>query len=157
MAAVLAIAVLGTGVVVRNSDSDRLSQQTAELDALSDLTTWSLRVSAQADAKHVTLASTGGVAGAGMLLFSPSTREVVVVMTGIAPPAAGQEFRCWVEAGGQRSRVGRMFFGGNLGYWVGSADAVSGLTPGAVFGVGLVDTTTGQSIGSPVLTGTLGA
>ena len=156
IAAVLAIAVLGTGVVVRNADSDRLTQQTAELDALSDLTTWSLRVSAQADARHVTLASAGG-AGAGMLLFSPSTRDVVVVMTGIAPPATGQEFRCWVEVGGQRARVGRMFFGGNLGYWVGSAEAVSRLAPGAVFGVGLVDTTTGQSVGAPVLTGTLGA
>lgn len=156
MAAVLALAVLGTGVAVHTADSDRLTQQTAELDALSDLTTWSLRVSAQADARHVTLTSAGGQ-GAGMLLFSPSTRDVVVVMTGFAQPAAGREYRCWVEAGGQRLRVGRMFFGGSLGYWVGSAEAVGNLPPGAVFGVSLVDATTGQSIGAPVLTGTLGS
>ena len=156
MAAVLALAVLGTGVAVHNVDSDRMTQQTAELDALSDLTTWSLRVSAHPDAKHVTLASAGGQ-GAGLLLFSPSTHDVVVVMTGFAQPAAGREYRCWVEAGGQRLRVGRMFFGGNLGYWVGTADAVGSLPTGAVFGVGLVDTTTGESIGAPILTGTLGA
>ena len=90
-----------------------------------------------------------------MLLFSPTTRELVVVATGLVEPPAGQEFRCWVESGGVRQGVGRMSFGGGVAYWVGPVAAVAGLSGHATFGVSLVDTG-GSAVGAaPVLRGSL--
>ena len=40
---------------------------------------------------------------AGNIVFSPSTSELVVVATGLTPPPAGQEYRCWVEQAGDRA------------------------------------------------------
>ena len=49
--------------------------------------------------------------------------ELVVVADGLTPPPAGQEYRCWVEVGGARTPIGKMFFGGELAYWVGECRA----------------------------------
>ena len=40
---------------------------------------------------------------------------------------------------GKQVPIGRMFFGGELAYWVGKVSQVSGAAPGARFGVSLVD------------------
>ncbi len=57
---------------------------------------------------------------------------------GLAPPPAGQEYRCWVELGGDRDGVGKMFFSDDLAYWIGPVGAVAGLVENATFGVTLV-------------------
>ena len=63
------------------------------------------------------------------------------------------EYRCWVESAGQRQRVGKMFFGGDLAYWVGPSPAVAGLVGDATFGVSLVDAAGAIDSPEPVLVG----
>jgi anti-sigma factor RsiW len=150
IAAVVALAVVGTGIAVTSSQ-----QQADAVRDLATVTTWTVRVNAQPDARRVALASTGVSSERGMLLFSPGTRELVVVATGLAEPPAGHEFRCWLESGGVRQGVGKMFFGGGVSYWVGPVAAVAGLSGHATFGVSLVDLTGSGAPGAPVLVGTL--
>ena len=150
IAAVVALAVAGTGVAVVQSQ-----QQADAVRDLATVTTWTVRLSAEPDARRVALAGTGATNQSGMLIFSPATRELVVVATGLTEPPAGQEFRCWVEAGGVRQGVGRMFFGGGVSYWVGPVAAVAGLSGHATFGISLVDRTGSGATGQPVLVGAL--
>jgi hypothetical protein len=145
----VALAVAGTGIAVISSQ-----QQADAIRDLATVTTWTVRVNAQPDARRVALASTGASSERGMLLFSPGTRELVVVATGLAEPPAGHEFRCWVESGGVRQGVGKMFFGGGVSYWVGPVAAVAGLSGHATFGVSLVDLTGSGAPAAPVLVGT---
>ncbi|MEO5941162.1 MAG: hypothetical protein ABIZ72_09220, partial [Candidatus Limnocylindrales bacterium] len=101
-----------------------------------------LRVDSQPDVTRVALASGpngGGPTAAGTLIFSPGSSELVVVANGLTPPAAGREYRCWVEIDGARAPIGKMFFGGEIAYWVGKVPEVGGLSAGARFGVTLVD------------------
>jgi len=150
IAAVVALAVAGTGYAVVQSQ-----QQADAVRDLATVTTWTVRVNAQPDARRVALVATGASNKSGMLIFSPTTRELVVVATGLTEPPAGQEFRCWVEAGGVRRGVGKMFFGGGVSYWVGPVAAVAGLSGHATFGVSLVDLTGSGGSGEPVLLGAL--
>jgi hypothetical protein len=99
----------------------------------------------------VQLASATGAGSAGTLVFSPSSTELVVVADGLAPAGAGQEYRCWVEVGGIRTGIGKMFFGGNLAYWVGDVPAVASLGPNVRFGVNLVDLAHPDTPGEPAL------
>jgi hypothetical protein len=94
-----------------------------------------LDVTAQPDAERVALAGAGAT---GSLVYSPSTTQLVVVASGLTPPPAGQEYRCWVEQAGDREGVGKMFFSDGLAYWIGPVDAVQGLVDDATFGVTLV-------------------
>jgi hypothetical protein len=150
IAAVVALAVVGTGIVIVQSQ-----QQADAVRDLATVTTWTVRISAEPDARRVALAATGASSERGLLIFSPGTRELVVVATGLTEPPAGQEFRCWVESGGIRRGVGRMFFGGGVSYWVGPVAAVAGLSGHATFGVSLVDLSGSGAGGQPVLVGAL--
>ncbi len=127
--------------------------QTAEIEALGDVARWTLRVTARPDTERVALASTTGEPTTGTLLYSPSSKELVVVSDQLAPPPAGKEYRCWVEVGGKRIPIGKMFFGGDLAYWVGDVPEVSGLPEDATFGVSLIDLASPGSPGQQVLTG----
>ncbi len=91
----------------------------------------------------------------GTLLFSPTSTRLVVVATGLERPPAGQEYRCWVEVGGKRENVGRMFFGDDLAFWVGDTPAVSGVEPGTTFGVSLADLDNPVLDAPPVIAGEL--
>ena len=91
----------------------------------------------------------------GNLVFSPSTTELAVVATGLTPPKAGYEYRCWVSVDGSRQRVGRMFFADDLAYWVGTAPAISGVSGDATFGVSLVGASGTTLETEPVLLGGL--
>ncbi len=71
--------------------------------------------------------------------FSPSTSRLVVVAYDLGRPPTGQEYRCWVEVGGKRQNVGRMFFARDLAYWVGQTPGVGDLPAGTTFGVSLAD------------------
>jgi hypothetical protein len=153
MAAVLVLAVVGTGLAVNASRDTVARGLAAEIEALGDVARWTLDVDAQPDAKRIELASATGDGTNATLLYSPKTSGLVVVAEKLVPPPAGKEYRCWVEIGGQRQPIGRMFFGGNLAYWVGDVPEVAGLDQSARFGVSLIDPASPQTPGQPVLVG----
>ena len=85
--------------------------------------------------------------------YSADKGELAVIANGLTEPAGDREYRCWVEIDGQRTPVGKMFFGGDLAFWAGPVETISDLPPGSTFGVSLVDTA-GSDVGEPpVLTG----
>ncbi len=148
IAAAVVLSVATTSFVVGGRIDQQLADQTETIHGLQEVTTATLRVTGEPDARHVALAGTSNPDLFGSLVFSPSTAELVVVATGLQEPPAGQEYRCWVERGGQRQRVGKMFFSGGLAYWIGPVPAVSGVSSDARFGVSLVSAS-GASIDTP--------
>jgi hypothetical protein len=154
IAASVVLSVLATSLIVGSRVDARLAAQTETVEALQQVAIATLQVTGEPDARRVALA--GATAGLeGNLVFSPGTSELVVVATGLTPPPAGQEYRCWVEQAGQRQRVGKMFFSDDLAYWVGPAPAVAGLVSAATFGVSLVDASGSVIDSQPVLGGAL--
>jgi hypothetical protein len=151
LAAALIVAVSGTTLVLNANHSATTARLFDEIDALGDVARWTLRVDAQPDVQRVQLASATGSGPSGTLVFSPTSTELVIVADHLTPPQAGREYRCWVERDGQRSSIGKMFFGGDLAYWVGDVPQVAGLAPGARFGVSLVDLGANGAPGQPVL------
>jgi hypothetical protein len=152
IAAALVLAVAGVGYGI--SQSNAAAQQAEIGRDLAAITAGTMRVESQPDAQRIALASTSGSAEQGIVLFSPRTRELVVVASGLTQPPSGYEYRCWVETNGTRSPVGKMFFGGGVSYWLGPVDAVGSLSDHARFGVSLVNVGSGTS-GDPVLSGQL--
>lgn len=152
IAAVLVLAAAGTALVVSDRDA-ALREQASVVTALSRVTSASLRIGSEPDVQRVALAATGGEGASGTVVFSPRTQELLVVTTGLSEPVAGKEYRCWVESGGVRSRVGKMFFGGGLAYWVGPVEALGELQPGSAFGITLVDAASDALEGPPALVG----
>jgi hypothetical protein len=138
IAAAVVVSVIATSVIVGGRVDEQLAAQAFEIGALERVTIATLDVTAQADARRVSLGGSEPTV-AGSLVFSPSTSELVIVATGLIPPPEGQEYRCWVEQAGQRQGVGKMFFSDNLAYWIGPVSAVEGLIDDASFGVTLVD------------------
>jgi len=150
LAAALIAAVAGTSLVLTARNQEQV------IAALSRVTTWTLRVEAEPDARRVELAGAPGTPAYGTILFSPGSRELVVVVTGLTEPATGREFRCWMEVDGRRGPVGRMFFGGDLSYWAGPVEALGDVGTRARFGISLVDAAATSVGGDPVLSGELG-
>ena len=97
------------------------------------------------------LASATGTPATGSLVYSPTSTELVVVAEHLTPAPAGHEYRCWVDVDGHRTGIGKMFFGGELAYWVGNVKSVAGLPSGARFGVSLVDLASTDQPGEVVL------
>jgi hypothetical protein len=155
IAAAVVLSVVTTTLVVGSRVDGQLAAQAETIADLEHVTTSTLAVSAQPDAQHVTLAGVDGAPAGGNLVFSPSTAELAVVASGLVPPPAGFEYRCWVSVDGSRHRVGKMFFAEDLAYWVGSVPAVSGLSSGATFGVSLVGASGTAIDTDPVLLGHL--
>ncbi|MEW6224219.1 MAG: anti-sigma factor [Chloroflexota bacterium] len=125
-----------------------------EVALLQDTTASAMRIAGQPDARAVTLAATtAGAGGGGRLVFSASSGELVMTATGLAPLEAGAEYGCWVEVDGERRRLGRMYWAGNLWAWAGPADGLADLPAGTAFGVSLV--AAGGGDGQPVLAGEL--
>lgn len=154
IAAMVVLSVVATSFVVGGRVDERLARAGDTIQALQAVTLATLQVTAEPDARRVSLVGTGpGLAG--NLIFSPSTSELVVVATGLTPPPAGQEFSCWVEQAGNRQRVGKMFFSDDLAYWIGPVSAVEGLVGDVTFGVSLVDASGAAVMSSPVLVGSL--
>src|SRR5258705_2539162 len=96
LAAAIVIAVVGTSFFVGAGRDRQIGEQAEEIDALRDVAAWTIRVDRQADARHVALAGAAGSTLTGTLIFSPSSTDVVVVAKGLATPAVGTEYRCWV-------------------------------------------------------------
>jgi hypothetical protein len=153
LAAALIVAVTGTALLVNASYQSTSTALSAEIEALGEVARWTLRVDAQPDVRRVELASATGATTSGSLVYSPTSKELVVVADHLAAAPAGHEYRCWVEVDGHRTSIGKMFFGGDLAYWVGDVQAVAGLPAGARFGVSLIALGSSGEPGEPVLTG----
>jgi hypothetical protein len=151
-AVLVGLAGFAAGGALRN---DAGAGQDAALALLRTTTSATVRIEAQPDVQRVTLASTSNAAGAaGTLLFSPASGELVVVATGLAHEGAGQEYGCWVEVNGERRRLGKMYWGGDVAAWAGSASGLAALPPGSAFGVSLGPVGGGDGA-VPMLTGRL--
>jgi hypothetical protein len=153
IAAAVVLSVVTTSLVVGSRVDDQLAAQEHAIGGLEKVTVMSMDVSAEPDAAHVELASAGDPSVSGSLVFSPSTTDVVVTATGLDEPAPGYEYRCWVEIGGTRQRIGRMSFGNDLAYWGGPVPVVAGVSSGAVFGISLVQVSATSLDAAPVLVG----
>lgn len=151
-AAALAIAVGAFGVAATRADLERQANAVAALQAVNRAT---IEITGDTSARRVDLTATGGAPTWGTLLFSPSTTRLVVVADELQPPPAGKEYRCWVEVGGRREDVGRMFFAGDLAFWVGDTPEVSDLPDGSAFGVSLTDVASPSLEAEPVILGQL--
>jgi len=151
LAAALVVAVTGTALIVNGGRDTQIRGQAAEIEALGDVARWTVRIDTQPDAQRIQLASTTGASTTGTLVYSPSSKELVVIADDLARPPAGHEYRCWVDVGGRRAPIGKMFFGGDLAYWVGPVPLLAGVAPGARFGVSLVDLAATDQPGQPVL------
>jgi hypothetical protein len=151
LAAAVVLAVTGTALVVNGNRDAVVRGQAAEIEALGEVAVWTLRVDTQPDVRRIALASTTGAPTTGTLVFSPSSAELVVVADQLAPAPAGKEYRCWVETAGRRAPIGKMFFGGQLAYWVGDVPKIAGIGTDARFGVSLVDIGASDQPGQPVL------
>jgi uncharacterized membrane protein YgdD (TMEM256/DUF423 family) len=158
LAAALVIAV-GAGAVAYRSLSADLTATTAEqahqIDVLEATTRATLAISAAPDAVRVPLTATpGGGDAVGTLLFSPSSGDLVAVASDLVPEQAGQEYGCWIEVDGTRTRIGKMYWAGDLGAWAGPVPGIADVPDGAVFGVSL-GSADGAGDSTPVLTGEL--
>ncbi len=142
---------VGGGASIGGAIADRDSA----IEILRQATATTLRVQRQPDARLVALsATTQGVGATGSLLFSATDGELVAMAADLPPLAAGQEYGCWVDAGGSRVRLGRMYWAGGLWTWAGPVDGLAGLPPDAVFGVS-AGAPGGGSDATPMLTGGL--
>ena len=151
IAAAVLIAVTATAFVLDRQSGDRLAVAQAESARLAHVTAATLALAGEPDAEHVQLAGTDD--RWGRVVYSADKGELAVIANGLTEPAGTREYRCWVEIDGQRTPVGKMFFGGDLAFWAGPVETISDLPPGSTFGVSLVDTA-GSDVGEPpVLTG----
>jgi hypothetical protein len=155
IAAAVLLSVTTTTLVVGARVDDQLAAQARTITGLERVTYATMSVTAEPDAAQISLAGVKDPKVAGNLVFSPSTTQLVIVADGLEPPAAGLEYRCWVEVDGTRKRVGKMFFGDDLAYWAGTSPAVEGVSADATFGVSLVIAAGSSLAGPPVLLGGL--
>jgi hypothetical protein len=154
LVAVIALAVAATSFLEVQRMSQQLAAQDRAIGGLEAVTSATLEITGEPDAERVTL-SASDADTSGSLLFSPTTTKLVVVAMGLDRPPAGQEYRCWLEVGGKRENVGRMFFADDLAFWVGDTPAVSDVGPGTTFGISLADLDSPAIDAPPVIVGEL--
>lgn len=155
IAAAVVISVVASSAFLGARLDAELAARDTQIRQLSEVTAATLSVSAEPDVQRVALTATDGGVTAGTLLFSPTTTALVVVATDLEPAPAGSEYRCWVVQDGERQVVGKMFFGGDLAYWVGDVAALRDVTGEATFGVSLVEVGGGPLDADPVISGDL--
>jgi hypothetical protein len=158
IAAGVVIAFVATQILVLGPRDARIAEQNEDVAAIAKAAAWSLAIQGRPDAERVALTSpTGDTTVSGTLVYSPATDHLVVLAEGLAQPPAGVEYRCWVESGGVRTPVGKMFFAGDIAYWVGEVPATATLPENAVFGVSPTPTGNPSDLSAdPVLTSTAG-
>jgi hypothetical protein len=134
LVAVLAIAVVGAGLVVDQAGRlDRAGQEVARLEAVAASLS---RVLRDPDHQVVDLRGADGTANGSL---SWSSRDLVVLTTALEPPPPDRVYRCWIERNGKRSPVGQMWFAGGSAFWNGMLDewATTSFEAGGTFGVSL--------------------
>ncbi|MEZ0241243.1 MAG: anti-sigma factor [Chloroflexota bacterium] len=153
LAAVLAVLVAG-GSAYR-AQEERLETVRAQDAALATLTASLDRILASDSPEIVALHRVDGTAAGSI---SWSRQDIVVLTTALGEPAAGQEYRCWLETNGHRTPVGRMEYANEVSFWAASLDewATIAIGPGTRFGVSL-EPITGPGGGPAVLEAALGS
>jgi hypothetical protein len=146
-------ALLAGGSFVAADMQGQLDQARQEAAHLHDLYAEIETLLQQPTARLVALQNEAG-APAGALVLDPTSNQIAVLSDDLAPPPSGMEYRCWVEANGQRQAVGRMWFEGGLAYWAGKNEAIGAWPSGASFGVSLEEIDQPAS-GPAVLSGRL--
>jgi hypothetical protein len=154
VAAAVALIVAATSFLGEQQARQQLADQQRAIGGLEAVTSATIEITARPDAERVALAASDDDTS-GSVLFSPGTTRLVVVATGLERPPAGQEYRCWVEIGGKRENVGRMFFADDLAFWVGETPAVRDVGRGTAFGVSLADLDSPVIDAPPVIAGEL--
>lgn len=154
LAAAVLLAVAGTSYLADQQAAQLLADHQRAVEGLESVANATIQITGEPDVERVTLAA-ADTDSWGSLLFSPATSKLVVVATGLDRPPAGKEYRCWVELGGKRESVGRMYFADDLAYWVGDTPAISDAAPGTTFGVSLSDVDGTALDAPPVLAGEL--
>lgn len=129
-------ALLAAGSFVAADLQGQLEQTRVEAAHLRELYTEIEALLQQPEARAVALRSDDG-ALAGALVVDAASGRIAVLSDDLPVPAAGMEYRCWVELAGQREPVGRMWFQEGLAYWAGAAASVGEWPAGATFGVSL--------------------
>lgn len=153
VAAAVVVSVAATSFLVGGRIDAQLADQQRAIAGLQAVTAATLEITGAPDAERVALTAVDGSSISGSLLYSPATTRLVVVATGLTPPPAGREFRCWVLVDGARQPVGRMFFAGDLAFWVGDTPEVATLGAGATFGVSLAEVGGPSLDADPVIIG----
>ena len=133
-AAVFALLAAGSFVAADlQGQVERTRQEAAHLhDLYAEIET----LLQQPTARLVALQSEAGKP-AGALVLDTASNRIAVLSDDLGPPPSGMEYRCWVEADGQRQAVGRMWFEGGLAYWSGKHEGLAAWPAGASFGVSL--------------------
>ena len=152
VAAAIVISVVATTLIIGSQVDQRLNAQEDAVRDLAAVTSATLQVIAEPDAARVALESPTGESTSGTLIYSPSTTS-----WSSSRPGWWSRPRAWSTGAGSMTgpvveRIGRMFFGGGLAYWIGPSPAVAGSTD-ATFGVSLVDASGAISGPDPVLVG----
>jgi len=136
IAAGIALALVATQLLVVAPRDQQIAEQGEDVNSLAKAAAWSLAIQGGSDAERVELASTTGDASVtGTLVYSPKTDHLVVLAQGLEQPPPGMEYRCWVESGGVRTPIRKMFFAGDVAYWVGEVPNADSLPEDATFGV----------------------
>jgi hypothetical protein len=158
IAAGVILALVATQVLVVGPQNQQIAHQDIEVASLAKAAAWSLAIQGRPDAERVALASTSGNADlAGTLVYSPETARLVVLAQGLEQPPPGMEYRCWVEGEGMREPVGKMFFAGDIAYWVGEVPDMDAFGDDPTFGVSPSPIADPADVSAdPVLTGTPG-
>jgi hypothetical protein len=157
LAAALVIAIGGGVIAYRSLSAEATStidDQAQEITVLEATTRATLAVTAEPDAERVALATTDGGPATGTLPYSPTTGELVAVASDLEPEPDGMEYGCWIEVDGTRTRIGKMYWAGDLWAWAGPVDGLADVPTGATFGVSL-GPAGGGGDATPVLTGEL--
>lgn len=138
IAAVVLVSVVATSLIVGTRVDGELAAQDQQIAALEHVTTAEMALAAEPDAEHVSLHGVHDPGLGGRITYSPSTTELVIVATGLATPAEGQEYRCWIDVDGVRQGIGRMYFSDDLSFWAGDSEGLAALPADATFGISLV-------------------
>lgn len=105
------------------------------------------RIVAQPDSVQLAVSQASSGAHAGTLLFDPANNELVILSRSLTAPPSGEEYGCYLERQGARTRVGRMRVEYGTAWWVGKMeDPADAGAPGDRFVVLL-----GGPDGAPVL------
>jgi hypothetical protein len=133
-AAVFALLAAGSFVAAdMQGQLDRTRQEAAHLhDLYAEIET----LLQQPTARLVALQTEAGTPG-GALVLDATSQRIAVLSDDLPPPPSGMEYRCWVEANGQRQAVGRMWFESGLAYWAGKNESIAAWPAGTSFGVSL--------------------
>jgi hypothetical protein len=158
LAAAFALVAVGVGMLFVRDQSNQLQTAQMQHQWLTDTVAAMNRILVNPDHHVVSLASVAG-SPAGTLAWS--RHDLVVLSSGLAKPAAGQVYRCWLNYEGTDTPMGWMWFVDGNAFWTSSTNdwASIDLNPEKQFLVTLesADNKGSTHAGPVVLSATLGS